>query len=435
MRGNPDLRSALARLEMARAKVEAARAEYAPTLYFGHQSTRVFETPALRDHFGDLLQSVPIGSEGGFLGLSSLGAALGLPTDDDYSGNSNSFSEHITALAAQWVVFDGFVREATLQGARYLEEATAASYDDVVRLLSRAVDQAYYQVQLAGERLRITEADESFSREQLDQTQKLFAAGRVSQADVDNFRVRVLAAQAAVTGSKGLIDTGRTVLAELMGLPGAVLPDATTLSPLGEESAADLTPPRAESLIESAVEARPDLRRSERLLRSEEQRVVAAKGRYYPSVGVGAAWGFNRGANLNYDEDDQIAAAAVEMQWEIFSGGRRQSRVREAEAGRLEALAQRDRLELAIASEIRRAATEVAAAQEQIQLQRQRLAAATENRRIVQAAYLAGKEPLTRLNETQRDFIAADADLTLARIRLRQAWSELNSAAARTITP
>jgi len=67
-------------------------------------------------------------------------------------------------------------------------------------------------------------------------------------------------------------------------------------------------------------------------------------------------------------------------------------------------------------------------AQRQILLQRETVATATENRRIVQAGYVAGKEPLTRLNETQRDYIAAEANLALARIRLRQAWSDLESA-------
>ena len=57
------------------------------------------------------------------------------------------------------------------------------------------------------------------------------------------------------------------------------------------------------------------------------------------------------------------------------------------------------------------------------------LATAMENRRIVQAGYLAGKETLSRLNEAQRDYITVDADLSLARIRLRQAWSDLHAAA------
>ena len=70
----------------------------------------------------------------------------------------------------------------------------------------------------AGNR-RIAKADESFSRDQLEETEKLRQVGRASQADVGNFRVRMLAAQTSVSQGQGRRDTGRVVLAELMGLP------------------------------------------------------------------------------------------------------------------------------------------------------------------------------------------------------------------------
>ena len=79
---------------------------------------------------------------------------------------------------------------------------------------------------------------------------------------------------------------------------------------------------------------------------------------------------------------------------------------------------------------MRKAIIDLTDAQVQIRLRRESLATARENRRIVQAAYVAGKETLTRLNEAQRDFIEAEANLALARIRLRKAWSDLYAAAA-----
>ena len=88
------------------------------------------------------------------------------------------------------------------------------------------------------------------------------------------------------------------------------------------------------------------------------------------------------------------------------------------------------RQHLAVQSEVRRSVIDLTNALEQIRLQSETLTTSLENRRIVQAAYVAGKETLNRLNEAQRDFIAADANLTLSRIRLRQAWSDLYAAAS-----
>jgi len=151
---------------------------------------------------------------------------------------------------------------------------------------------------------------------------------------------------------------------------------------------------------------------------------------YRPSVLASGSWGFDRGSNVHYEDDDQSSAAAVEFRWELFTGGARGARVRGAESHRAEAAATLNRLRLSVQAEVRKAIIDLTNAQTQIRLHRETVATALENRRVVQAGYLAGKENLNRLNEAQRDLITADADLALARIRLRQAWSDLHAAAA-----
>ena len=102
-----------------------------------------------------------------------------------------------------WTIFDGFIREAQLLSAKYIHQASVESLIDVQRLIIRAVETAYHQVQLAQEQLRIARADEAFSGEQFTETKKLQAAGRATIADVDNFRIRVLAAQAMSPRRRG----------------------------------------------------------------------------------------------------------------------------------------------------------------------------------------------------------------------------------------
>jgi len=218
--------------------------------------------------------------------------------------------------------------------------------------------------------------------------------------------------------------------AELMGLPDASLPDDVRLSPLTAESEEEAAVPDSEVQLEQAMRNRPDLRVLERVVRSEEQRVRAAKGLYSPGVGVSAAWGFDRDSTLHYSRDDQSSLAGVEVRWDLYTGGSRASRVRAAESTRAEAAAALRRGRLAVQAEVRRAIIALRDTQEQIRLQREALKTAEENRRLIRAAYLAGKESLTRLNESQRDYIDSDVSLALARIRLRQAWSDLHAATA-----
>jgi outer membrane protein TolC len=109
--------------------------------------------------------------------------------------------------------------------------------------------------------------------------------------------------------------------------------------------------------------------------------------------------------------------------------------VQQAHSARAEAAADLKRRRIAVQAEVRQAIIDLQNAQEQIRLQRENVKTARENRRIVQAGYRAGKETLNRLNEAQRDFITAEADLALARIRLRQSWSDLHAAAGSHLEP
>lgn len=435
VRANPGIHAARARLSAAVARLDEARSRFQPTVVLTHTSARTLHTPVSRNRLNTLLQppaALPSELEPTSFAVTTLLNAIRLPLFGIGKpvGNTNSFSEHASALTVSWTLFDGFIRDAQMSAARHLQNATSHSLIDIERLIVNAVDNAYYQVQLAQEQLRIAKADEGFSQEQWEETSKLHKAGRATRADVDNFRVRVLAAQTNLTASIGRRDTGRVVLAELMGLESSMLPSDLKLSLLMDESDEEMAIPDVGQWLDRALMNRPDLRQLKEILQSEKDNVQAARGLYSPVITLNGSWGFDHRDNLRYASEDQSSAGTVEVRWELYTGGRRKAQVRLAESLYEESVANARNLKLSIQSEVRSAVINLTDAQEQILLQRENLITARENRRSVQAAYVAGKEKLTRLNEAQRDFISAEANLALARIRLRQAWSDLYAAAS-----
>lgn len=433
---NPDIHAAIARLESARDRTREAASLFYPNVVFTHNSARTFLTPASRNRLNTLLQPAPIAPTNldvaQNFAVTALLNAIRVPLfgAGEPGGVGRSFSEHSSSFTMTWSVFDGFVRDARLLSAKYLRDASAHGLDDVRRLLIHAVDTAYLQVQLAQERIRIALADEAFGRSQLEVTRKLMQANRSSQADIENFEVRVLGAQSAVTAAKGLRDSGRVVLGELLGMPEAVLPDELALSPLLAETPEEMTAPEPAPWITHALQHRPDFIRSRAVLASQRQLVRASRGAYSPNLALSGSWGYDHGSNFQYSKEDQSTAAALELRWELFTGGGRRARLMDARHRQVEAQANVQRLRLAIQSETRQSIIDLTDAQQQIHLRDEMLRTSLAARRRVEAAYLAGKENLTRLNEAQRDVITADADLALARIRLRQAWSDLAAAAA-----
>ncbi|MBU0718978.1 MAG: TolC family protein, partial [Planctomycetes bacterium] len=434
LEANPDIHAARARLEAAAARLAEDRSRFLPTLVFTHTSTRTFHTPANRNRLSTLLQpqpTYPTDVESNSFALTTLINALSRPygTVDQSVGNRNSFSEHTSALTMSWTVFDGFAREARALSSKAVHQAAQASLADTRRLITQAVDAAYYQIQLAEAQILISRADEQFAEEQYGETEKLRRAGRATAADVNNFRYRTLAARANVAAAVGLRDTGRAVLAELMACPGALLPEDVTLSALENETAAEMAVPDAEPWIEAALAHRSDLAQLKHLVESAEELVRVAKALFMPSMAFSGSWGFDRSSDLDYSFEDQSSAVALEFRWELYTGGAREARVGSTESSRAEACANLKRRQLAVQAEVRSVITDLTNAQEQIRLQTENVEIARENRRIVRAGYLAGTETLNRLNEAQRDLVNAQADLALARIRLRKAWSDLRAAA------
>jgi outer membrane protein len=434
LQANPDVHAAQARLEASLARIAEARAAYYPVLSLIHNSTRTFQTPAVRNPLiRPFLQQLPqvfsttqgidVGSLFGLLSSQILGTSTA-------GGETNSFSQHSSLMSVTWTLFDGFAREARLLASKHNYRATAMAMADVQRLVVQAVDTAYLQILLGREQLRIALADEQFSREQLTQAERNRDLGKATQADVLNFQVRVRTAQANVTVARGVLNTARVVLAELMGLPDAELPDTVRLPPLEEETEENLTPPDEGEWVERGLRNRPDLAQRKHALEAAVEYVGVAKAQFSPAVTLSGSYGYENRGNMGYSNDDQSSAVGIEVNWQLFTGGFRTSQLRRSEAERREALANLERIRLAVASEVRQSIVTLTNAQEQVRLQRVNLDSARENRQIIRAQYAAGKESLVRLNEAQRDFVQTDADLAAARIRLRQAWTNLYASAA-----
>lgn len=433
LRGNPDIHAVRARLDQALARIGEARSTYFPTISLSHNSNRTFQTPASRSPISGpfLPQNLP--TSAATLQDLDVGTLLQLLADpllrsNTTGGLGGSFSQHSSTISATWTLFDGFTREATLLAAKHAHQATKMALSDVQRLLTQAVDGAYYQAQLADEQLRIAGADVAFSRTQLEAAQRRMQVGKSNQSEVLNFELRLRTAQANEVAAVGLLTNARTVLAELMGIDDARLPEEVILSSLADETESELTAPDADFLVLQALASRPDLASKEFELKSKMEEVRAAKGQFSPSLLLSGSYGFDRMSNIGYDNDDQASAGAIELRWQLFTGGLRTSRVRLRRGEQWQFAAELRALRQQVASEVRQSVTDVINAQEQVRLQRLNRTTATEQRRIVDAEYAVGKASLVRLNEVQRNLVDTEVQLASARIRLRQAWTDLRAA-------
>jgi outer membrane protein TolC len=72
-------------------------------------------------------------------------------------------------------------------------------------------------------------------------------------------------------------------------------------------------------------------------------------------------------------------------------------------------------------------------AQEQLKLQRETAEYVRKNRDLVEQEYKAGQASLVRLNEAQKDLVAAEGRLASARVSLFLAWFQLRTVTAESL--
>lgn len=332
-----------------------------------------------------------------------------------------------------FIVFDGFSRRFTNAMARFgVREAEAAEREGR-RILLDAVAQAYYGVQLAREGLKVTDSDIAFNERLLTEARARREAGRGPTSDVLNFEVAVRAARGTQLKTKRELQTARIALAVLMGVPEGCLPDGVDVEELASEAPTDMEKPEAEALIAYALDHRPDVAQRAHGLDRAEAAVGERRAAYAPRVTAFAAAESQSVLDSQLNEDDIGTSVGLNVSMNLYSGGRRKSKVEEAKHAQREAEHRLTEAEVKVTGDVRRALVDLDAAQQALILQRSAAEFVQKNRDLVEKEYNAGRAMLVRLTLAQRDLVTAQVQLALARVALQRAWFGLRTATASTL--
>jgi outer membrane protein TolC len=140
-----------------------------------------------------------------------------------------------------------------------------------------------------------------------------------------------------------------------------------------------------------------------------------------------------RNSDSRFDADDFSTSVGLNISYNLYAGGRRRAEVEEARQIRQEAEHLLTQAEIDARAEVRQALEDLRTAQQQLVLQRTTAEYVERNRDLVEREYEAGQGALARLNQAQRDLIEAQARLALARVSLRLAWQDLQTATGRIL--
>ena len=321
--------------------------------------------------------------------------------DTTYSGNYSA------GLALKQLVFDGGKWWNNLAAADLGQEANQAQVDEQKLQITYLVEQRFYELLRAQRQLNVLADAAARSRDQADFTQRLFEGGRSTQADVYAARANRDNDEIQRLGEERAVELARADLALAIGIdpsePLAVAEPANLMAEPGQ-------PPALREAVGRALDTRPSLKAFALSAESNRKTAAAARGDYWPSVGLFAQ--LNRGTQsfaTFHDRPDlnSQASAGVNISWNIFGGFATDANARKADVQTL--IAEND-----LASARRNVASDVDKAVAQ-------LVTARAQARVAQQSELTAKEGLRLARTRQEVGVGTQLEVRDAELKLTQA--------------
>jgi outer membrane protein TolC len=228
-------------------------------------------------------------------------------------------------------------------------------------------------------------------------------------------------------------EAARYGLASLMGIADADLPAHIRLQSLDREGDPPVTAEKTDTLIAEAISLRPDIRQLEMQLKQAEAAGGMAKAPLYPTVQLAGAIEGTREGDMGLSSEDFGNVVGVNMRWNLYAGGADKARMIESEQAKREVVHTLAGLRNEVAAEIRQYLAMLAAADEQVRLQRETVKLVQENRDLARNEYEAGEASLVRLNEAQRDLTATYGRLAQALVSRQLQQQRLLAATGRNL--
>lgn len=332
------------------------------------------------------------------------------PTDDWSAGG---FSRYL--------LYDSGVRRANLEGAKALELTIAQQGESTRQNVIFDVHQAFYQLAVATELRTVAQTSLSNDEAHLGVAKNRQAAGDTTAADVLRAQVEVDNAKAELIRTESLIRIAKGDLNTVMGL-SAEMPVEIDVRGADQEV---VFAPNIPTLLEQAIQTRPEIKAARSAVDNARKQVQAAKGDFGPKIYADGSYGW-RDNSPALAEEVWFAGITVELTaFEGFSSRHKLNRTRAELSKAEEGLEQ---VSLAVRKDVWSACARIQEAKELIQATLTQVRDAEESLRLMAARYKAGSATFTDLLDAQTAFTAASARQVQARWSYQQAQSALQRA-------
>ena len=316
----------------------------------------------------------------------------------------------------QWNLFDSTQSWKALDRAKYLNFAANEQLNRTDQELVYQTVQAYYGVLLAQKQVQVAE-DAVKTVEAIEQQSKArVESGVAVDSDLLSAQVQASARQQELIERRNQLALAQTRLALAMGASADAAYQPKEALEERALPAADVS-----QLEKTALEKRPDLKRSEWERSAQDKSVAMAKAAFGPRVNAFGSWQEDSHSVGWTGANNWLAGA--EVQFDLFAGGSKRAALAREKAMQERAAAGYAGFQDAVRLEVRSAYYQFDAAQQQVQVARGAIAQAEESLRINQNRYEGGLSTVTDMLRVEEAAHRAKAEYWQAVYRMNASYA------------
>ena len=332
-------------------------------------------------------------------------------------------STNTTADASlRWTVFDGLGRFATYDRLGAQAEQQRAATREQVEVVVADVIEAYYDVARQRRQLQVFREAVALSRERLRITQTRREVGSASDLAVRQARVDLNADSAQALRQSTALTNAKAQLNRLLGRAESST-DYTVTASIDVN-----TTLRQEALRETAAQNSPALRQARQARRAAEAEQREVWAELFPTIDLTAGYGYSQldsESGFLQRQTSYDLTYGVSLTFDLFDGFDRRRRRQNAELRAANAETVVDDIRARLTTELSSAYEDYRNRLQLVDLQRDNLAAATDNVEVALKQFEVGTITSVELREVQEQRIRVESDLLTAQFEAKQAEVEL----------
>lgn len=312
-----------------------------------------------------------------------------------------------------------------LAAARDAQRAAGLSADATRLAVRTTLAQTAHLAAAIEEQVAASERAVANADELVRSAQRRVSAGTAAPLEITRASAELVRRQSDLAGARAALDHTRLAVGILLGREGPV---RVTVPDVEGAPTPELSVP-SDQLVSEALERRPELAAQRAQEQASEAGVRSAWARLAPQLSASASI-FS--ADVPYPTGKKDGwRATLDLTWQLYDGGFRYGKLRQAEAQVTGAQAGLTAQQLAVRQQVQDGQRDLSVAVEQLRLARAQLDLAGDSAASIRRSFEAGVASSLDVIDANDRLYASDTGLAAARARLAQARLALSLALGR----